>query len=1351
MKILYFIITFFFLFTANNGFAQGDGFLEIEGKFSVYDGKPESLIIEVYEGQQRIERFDLGSARKYKLAFDFGVVYQVKFLHDGMVTQLVDVDTRLSADIQDNTDFPAFSFDIELFPRKNGVDYSALDHPIVFIQYNATIDNFDANYKAYEELVEKYTKKVDELVSAEPEPAMDKRKAYDEAIKQADILFKQEDLKEAKKFYQQALYFLPAEAYPKKQIVAIDQLFIQQHKLAQEQAKREEEYQDLIDEADKLYKRDRFDEARSLYAKAKELKPNDEYVLYKLEDIQAVKELKQKDDDYLRLVNEGDKYFEQKQYSEAKTAFSGANQLKPDEKYPPRKLAEIEDLLKREEQLQKHQAKIDKAYNDYLQAADQQFQDGKFEEARPNYLSASNIKPEEAYPRKQLAAIDDLLNNASKEAALARINKERYQALITSADAFFSNEHYREAQKDYEEAAGLFPEEVYPPSQIAKIKQLLEEQAAAESVNQEKEAAYLSALKQADNQFAQQAYLLARKSYQAALEIKPGESYPTERIAAIDQLLENEQEAAKQAQLLEENYRKLISQADQEFQAKSWKMAQSTYQSALSLKPNEPYPTSQLDKIETFLSEQLAMQELSRQYQELVGLADAKFSVKDYPIAKQYYEDALKIKPEKPYPAERIKEIDRLLLQQQDALAAREATEKEFERVLTEAIAQKKQEEWDAAIRLFKQAQELLPQRPEPPKHLAEIEQFLSNREKAIDQEYQGWITLADQDFDATRYSEAKINYQKALEIKPDKVYPKERIQQIEDLLRSLAEEKENARLREEQYAQAIAEADIKYREKGYAEALTLYRKASAIKPNENYPKEQIAAIESLLAKQQAAENELKRIDAAYASAVAKGDDFFSRDLYSEAITAYQEALSYKPKERYPLQQIEKLEELLARQAAANAEQLRLKNRFDDLVFGGDQAFEIRDYELSKRKFKEALSIFPDEPYPAQRLKDIEAAIAHDREMAANRELDEAYRVSLLKADKSYEKEALADALHHYRTASELKPAEAYPKEMIQKILDFQQKERELKLATNEANSRYEELIYWADSLFNTARYYESRSHYEQASTILPEEVYPKERMKEIDWLLREKDIASRAPDDANDPYFEAIQKADEAFYEGEFSVARFYYRKALAERPLESYPADQLELIDSRWKNRHLAKLEQDYRQSIQLGDERFREAEYPASRFYFRKALGIKPEAKYPKVRLSDIEDALRLRKMDERFAEYERLMVRAEAAILEQEYAVAEFYLDKASRVKGNQVDPQERLSEIESIKEGLKQDELNHQFKLALEKADEHYLHEDFNSARFFYKKALEYKPSDSYTRQQLEEIQRYFNPDVGSSR
>ncbi|MDA3865169.1 MAG: hypothetical protein PF489_00310 [Salinivirgaceae bacterium] len=119
--------------------------------------------------------------------------------------------------------------------------------------------------------------------------------------------------------------------------------------------------------------------------------------------------------------------------------------------------------------------------------------------------------------------------------------------------------------------------------------------------------------------------------------------------------------------------------------------------------------------------------------------------------------------------------------------------------------------------------------------------------------EYDKAIEEADALYTESDYQGAKTLYEKALKISPDEEYPKTQLDKVNGFLQEIAKQKaiEDAKI----YKALIEKADKFYNEKDYQVAKDVYMNASEVKPNEAYPKTQIAKINKIIAEQEAMNN----------------------------------------------------------------------------------------------------------------------------------------------------------------------------------------------------------------------------------------------------------------------------------------------------------------------------------------------------------------------------------------------------------------------------------------------------------------------------------------------------------------
>ena len=127
-------------------------------------------------------------------------------------------------------------------------------------------------------------------------------------------------------------------------------------------------------------------------------------------------------------------------------------------------------------------------------------------------------------------------------------------------------------------------------------------------------------------------------------------------------------------------------------------------------------------------------------------------------------------------------------------------------------------------------------------KQMLEKLTVLENKIKIVKQEvYNSYIKNADELFNNKEYEEAIVQYQNAKFILPVEKYPDNQIDIIKSILKNQAKI-------EESYRRNIAKADLNYEKQNYKISRNYYQKSLIYKPNEIYPKKRINEIENLLA-----------------------------------------------------------------------------------------------------------------------------------------------------------------------------------------------------------------------------------------------------------------------------------------------------------------------------------------------------------------------------------------------------------------------------------------------------------------------------------------------------------------------
>ncbi len=916
--------------------------------------KMDGVIVSVYKNGAKLTETTTNASGKYEFNLDYGADYKIVYSKQGIVSKNITIDTRNIPE-EERVGGHGMNIEMTLFQELPGIDFSVLNQPIGKAKFDPTSSEVTWDLQ--------YTEQIRSEIARLMKEYEDKKRREAGADAEFARLMQQGEAAMGAADYKKAVEsFTGALALKAGDPVAT--------------------------------------------AKLSDAK-------MKLDELEGQKK---RDEQYAALIKEADALFGKKDYEGAKVKYNAALDVKDQEAYPKQKLKEIDtllaDLAKKAEEERKAkelQAKYDAA----IKAGDEAFKGGKFEQAKAPYTEAAGLKPEEKYPKDQLLAIDAKLAELAKKEEEERKRKEleaQYTALIAAADAAFKAANYDQAKGKYTEASTLKPEEKYPKDQLAAIEAKLAElakKAEEERLAKELQAKYDAAVAAGDAAFKGADFEGARGKYNEALGLKPAEKYPKDQLAAIDkklaELAAKAEEERKQREL-NEKYQAAIAAADAAFQKDGFDEAKAKYTEALTLKPSEKYPKDQLVAIDKRIAELAAKaeeerkrKELEARYNDVVALADALFGKKEYDQAKAKFIEAANLKPEERYPKEKIAEIDGILTElarKAEEERRRQELEARYAELISKADKAFAAEQWAAALNDYKDALTLKPTEGHPKARIAEIEQKLdaAAREKAeqerlarekadLDARYQGFVAKADKAFSLSKYDDARTAYTDALGVKPDERYPKDKLAEIDRILADLAAKDEAARAAaekaardkaaadaaaaeearrkagaealERQYRELIAAADLAFDGEQFDRARTKYTEALTVKPEEQYPKDRLALIESELAKRAAALSEAERL-------------------------AEEQRRAEEERRRREAEAAE------AARLAADAERMKgeaarlLEERYRKAITEADLAFGAKSWAEARGLYAQALDIKPSETYPSDRIAEIDRLVAEE-------------------------------------------------------------------------------------------------------------------------------------------------------------------------------------------------------------------------------------------------------------------------------------------------------------------------------------------------------------------------------------
>lgn len=639
---------------------------------------------------------------------------------------------------------------------------------------------------------------------------------------------------------------------------------------------------------------------------------------------------------------------------------------------------------------------------------------------------------------------------------IAQTTEESYKDAIESADKYFDSKDFIKAKTSYQYASRLKPDEQYPKDKINEVLELLRSQVSQNNL-------YAETIINADNLFEENKYNNSLTEYQNALKIFPDRQYPKDRISEINKILADEQanfDAYNQAILNGNNF----------FKDKDYENAKIEFQIALSLISGREYPKQKIDKINLLLAE---LEEKQEQYDEVIANAEKYLQRNNYKKAKIEYEKASIILPDKKFPKDKIAELNSIIEKQEN-----------YDKLIDEADNLYIVRDFNNSKEKYFEAAKIFPDDRYPKDMIEKINLALANKATTDKEDYNNAIANGDRYFGEGEYTNAKNEFEFASRLKPDEQYPKDKISEINIILEKLVAQKTI----NENYLSSIERADNYFDKKNYVEASKEYQNAIKINADEQYPKNRIEEINNILT----AIVKQKAVGEKYEKAIADADNLFVLKKYEEAKIEYQNAISLKNDEQYPINKIKKIDIILAE----IAEQKILQDRFNDAIAIADSLFFLKEYELAKTKYADAGKIKPGESFPNKKINEINNIL-----LKIEKEKQKAYELAIVKGDNFFNEEHYEKAQIAFQTAANIKPDEQYPKE---KILKLNSIIAQIQKARQQA---YDIAIADADKFYSSKIYDKAIQSYLIAAENKTDETYPIDMINKITKIISENVI----------------------------------------------------------------------------------------------------------------------------------------------------------------------------------------------------------------------------------------------------
>ncbi|MCK9641612.1 MAG: hypothetical protein M0R39_17045, partial [Prolixibacteraceae bacterium] len=609
------------------------------------------------------------------------------------------------------------------------------------------------------------------------------------------------------------------------------------------------------------------------------------------------------------------------------------------------------------------------------------------------------------------------------------------------------------------------------------------------------------------------------------------------------------------------------------------------------------------------------------EFNRLLAAGDANVAGQKYPEAIENFKGALVIKTGDKIATDKLANAEKLLAQANADKAKQEA---EFNRLLAAGDANVSGRKYPEAIANFKAALAIKVGDKVATDKLANAEKLLAqaNADKAKQEaEFNRLLAAGDANVAVLKYPEAIDNFKSALVIKAGDKIATDKLANVEQLLAKLNADKAK---QETEFNRLLAAGDVNVTDQKYPEAIGNFKSALAIKVGDKVATDKLANAEKLLA--QANADKAKQ-EAEFIRLLAAGDNNVSGQKYPEAIANFKAALAIKVGDKVASDKLANAEKLLAQ---ANADKAKQEAEFNRLLAAGDANVAGQKYPEGIVNFKDALKIKPGDQVASTKLSEAEKLLAlfladklkKETEQKLLAEKEKRYRNAIARADQLFAEKTYPDAKNQYKEAIKISDIENYPKARIIEIDSLLAKQAADKLLAQkmadeqrklQGEGSYLKNIQTGDANYAKSLWMVAIFYYQEALKYKAGDKYAGERVDECKKLIDGNITAEKMQQ-----FTSLIKKGDEELQAKKYSSSQFYYGEASRMLPWEKHPKEQLVLIEKLILSMDVNGTEAQYLDAIKKADDAVTQKNFAIARFYFQKAISLKPAEEYPKQQL-------------------------------------------------------------------------------------------------------------------------------------
>ena len=1209
-KLLFILL----LITLVSAAQKNTGNFHISGRIRVDNGEPTRSVVSLTNLTSKATESTatVNSTGKFEFDLKYFSEYQLTVVKEGHYTKDIDVSTVIPTKVwEKDSIFPPFLMVVTIYKKVPNVTLNFEGKTVGKICYSprGKLDNFDSDIFIDDKDIRR---EIDQATKAREDELFNKKMA--EAIE----FEKKNQIREAIHAYEEALALRRNDQFIKPKLKELNSDL----KNIEKDALLEAEFNKLLLSGDDNVSKQKYTEAIDNFKAALSIKPGDQVASDKLTNAEQLLAKANADKakleaEFNRLLAAGDDNVTLQKYPEAIDNFKGALSIKTGDKIATVKLANAEQLLAN---ANADKAKQEAEFNRLLAAGDANVSGQKYPEAIDNFKGALSIKPGEQVATAKLANAEQLLAKANADKAK---QEAEFNRLLAAGDANVSGQKYPEAIENYKGALNIKIGDKIATAKLTNAEQLL---AKANADKAKQEAEFNRLLAVGDANVSGQKYPEAIDNFKGALSIKPGDQIATAKLANAEQLLAKANaDKAKQ----EAEFNRLLAAGDANVSGQKYPEAIDNFKGALSIKTGDKIATVKLANAEQLLAKANADKaKQEAEFNRLLAAGDANVSGQKYPEAIDNFKGALSIKPGEQVATAKLANAEQLLAKANADKAKQEA---EFNRLLAAGDANVSGQKYPEAIDNFKGALNIKTGDKIATAKLANAEQLLAkanaDKEK-LEAEFNRLLAAGDANVSGQKYPEAIDNFKGALNIKTGDKIATAKLANAEQLLAKANADKEKL---EAEFNRLLAAGDANVSGQKYPEAIDNFKGALNIKAGNKIAAVKLANAEQLLAKANA---DKAKQEAEFNRLLAAGDANVSGQKYPEAIDNFKGALSIKPGEQVATAKLANAEQLLAK---ANADKAKQEAEFNRLLAAGDANVKEQKFAEGITNFKDALKIKPGDPVASTKLVSAEKFLALFNAEKQRKEAEQKlladklkrYKETVARADQFFAAKAFPEAKDQYQEAIRISDTERYPKDKIVEIDSLMvQLAKERLLAQKRAEEQrklqgegsYQKNIQAGDANFAKTLWTVAIFYYQEALKYKASDKYALGKMDDCKKMIDSNITAEKMLE-----YNSYIKHADDNLQAKKYSSARFYYGKATGILPWENYPKSQLKIVEKLISSTDFNGTDAQYFDAIKKADDAVVQKNYAIARFYFQKAISLKPEEEYPKQQLKRLSSEL------------------------------------------------------------------------------------------------------------------------------